>query len=300
MKIFISYGSADAVIAEESALALTGAGHDVFFDRTSLTEGEEFHSKIRQEIRAADLFIFLVSSGSLKSGSYCLTELEQARDKWPHPNAHVLPVLAESIDIDKVPPYLREVTILRPKGNIAAEIAGHVGRKSAPLKIYAAGIVATLLLVVLSFYIVKINAPGFADRIPFETGWIFVGYAERGNDVYTEGPYARVAYRPTSGERGDILPEIGDVLIVRKERRVIIAGFRRSELTNQMESPGLLLAVVSDNDETGVVLPKDSLLLVRDVEISGYEGRDVSIWCRVADCEDNIDSCERAQFELRH
>jgi hypothetical protein len=47
MKVFLSYASEDRQIAEEIQLALTGAGHNVFFDRESLAPAGEFYSRLR-------------------------------------------------------------------------------------------------------------------------------------------------------------------------------------------------------------------------------------------------------------
>ena len=137
----------------------------------------------------------------------------------------------------------------------------------------------------------------FSKVIPFNTGWIFTGYytEEQG---FVEGPNAPVAFRPGSGERGAILPKIGDILQVRKPRSVIIANYRSSGLANQMTSPALIRATITTDDETGIVLGKGKLLLVRDVELSHYSGRPYSIWCRVTECDQETDSCTKAAAEL--
>lgn len=49
-RIFISYASERANLAEDVAAALVVEGHDVFFDRSSLPPGESYGDHIRDEI----------------------------------------------------------------------------------------------------------------------------------------------------------------------------------------------------------------------------------------------------------
>ncbi|MCB1858757.1 MAG: toll/interleukin-1 receptor domain-containing protein [Gammaproteobacteria bacterium] len=122
MKLFLSYASADSRIAEDVHLALVGAGHDVFFDRPSLLPGDNFEKQIRKDFDAADGLIFLISSNSVRQGSYARTELKYAQEKWAHPERRVLPVMVEPTRFEEIPAYLRAVTILQPEGNTAAEV----------------------------------------------------------------------------------------------------------------------------------------------------------------------------------
>ncbi len=137
----------------------------------------------------------------------------------------------------------------------------------------------------------------FPKALPFNTGWIFAGYYDNEKKIYVEGPFLHVAYRPGAGERGSIAPSIGDVAAIRKERRVIIADFKVSALKHQMTSPPLLRDPLTEDDETGYTLSKNALVIVRDVEISGYPNRPVSNWCRVAACDTNTDACAKALVE---
>lgn len=126
MRIFLSYASEDRAVAEEVALALGGAGHDVFFDRSSLPAGGDFHARIQAAIDQTDLCVFLASTNSVRSGAYSLTELKLAREKWPHPEGHVLPVCLPGVAIEAMPSYLTSVTVLEPEGNVAAEVLAAV------------------------------------------------------------------------------------------------------------------------------------------------------------------------------
>jgi hypothetical protein len=104
----------------------------VFRDRTSLPTGEAFDARIRTAIEESDLFVFLISPMSVVQGRYTLTELKFAEQVWPHPGGHVLPVMVEPVPIDAIPPFLRAVTILTPRGNLAAEVAAEAARLTAP------------------------------------------------------------------------------------------------------------------------------------------------------------------------
>ena len=130
MNVFISYASEQQPDAEDIALALRGEGHEAFLDRSGLPEGEAYHERIREAVRASDLFVFLISPESVSAGRYTLTELRLAEERWPAPAGHVLPVLVRPTDRAKIPAYLRAVTLLQPSGNAAAEVAAAAGRIS--------------------------------------------------------------------------------------------------------------------------------------------------------------------------
>ncbi len=130
MRIFLSYASEDRTIAEDISLALAGVGHDVFFDRDSLPVAAEYHNRIRAAIMAADAMVFLISPHSVNDNSYTLTELKFAREKWVHPKARLLPVMVGKTDWDRIPSYLKAVTVLTPAGNVAAEVIAAVSSLS--------------------------------------------------------------------------------------------------------------------------------------------------------------------------
>ena len=130
--IFLSYSSPQASIVERIELALQQAGHSTFRDRSELAPGEAFNARIREAVLACDLLIFLISPESVAAGRYTLTELKFAQDKWPNPSGHVLPVVLAPTPIDTVPEYLRAVTFLQPRGDIAAEVVAEAERLLAP------------------------------------------------------------------------------------------------------------------------------------------------------------------------
>lgn len=128
MHIFISHAHEDRPAAEKIHFALIGAGHTTFYDRDSLPPGGEFHQRIQSEIERCDAFIFLVSPDSVARGSYSMSELKQARARWPHPRDRVLPVVCREVPQDQIPQYLMEVTLVESEGNLAADVLFAVSR----------------------------------------------------------------------------------------------------------------------------------------------------------------------------
>ncbi len=128
MIIFLSYASDRRDIADQVNLALAGSGHKVFFDRDSLPAGDDYHVRIRKAVEHSDAFVFLISPKSVMPGSYALTELKYARQKWPDPRQRVLPVIIERTEYKQIPNYLKAVTVLEPEGNIPAEVAAELDR----------------------------------------------------------------------------------------------------------------------------------------------------------------------------
>ncbi len=157
MRIFLSYASEHRQIADRLAIGLRSEGNEVFFDRDQLPPGDSYDSRIREAIKGCDLMVFLVGPESVARGSYALTELEFAREKWNSPAGHVLPVFAAtaSMNMEELPPYLRAVTILAPSGDLVPEVLGHVAKlkksNSKKLVIWTGGAIAalgTMLMVV--------------------------------------------------------------------------------------------------------------------------------------------------------
>jgi hypothetical protein len=137
----------------------------------------------------------------------------------------------------------------------------------------------------------------FAPAFPFDTGWIFVGYY--GGTSWTEGPYATVAFRPTGGERGKIVPDKGDILRVRADRHVRIVDFQTEGAKNMMTSPPEAHVGLPDSDKTGITLQENQLVLTRDVTITSSPGGTPAIWARVAPCNAQIDACQNAKSEAQ-
>lgn len=128
MKVFLSYPSGQRALAERLALAIEAEGHDVFFDRAQLDPGESFHQPLRDGIDQSDAMVFLVTPESVTGGSYTLTELAQARQRWRRPGGRVLPVMVTPTPIDRLPAYLSAVTVLQPQGDPVAETVAALAR----------------------------------------------------------------------------------------------------------------------------------------------------------------------------
>ncbi len=107
-------------------MALRSRGHEVFFDRDDLPPGESYHDQIASAIACCHLVVFVISEKAVSEGRYTLSELEMVRKRWPNPSRRVLPVLIDSLPLDQIPAYLKEVTLLEPSGNVAADVAAKV------------------------------------------------------------------------------------------------------------------------------------------------------------------------------
>jgi hypothetical protein len=123
MKIFLSYSSNQRALAEQIYLELEHSGHSVFFDKKSLRAGGNFRKKIRKELDQSEIFVFLISPDSVAPKSYARSELNIAREKWPQPEAHVLPVMVIETSLKRIPPYLKAVNILNPEGEVVEAVS---------------------------------------------------------------------------------------------------------------------------------------------------------------------------------
>lgn len=128
MRIFLSYSSRDRPLAEAICASLRAQRHEVFFDRSDLPSGEEYDGRIRRAIERSRLFVFLISPHSLRDESYARTELAIAQRSRPNPAGRVLPVLIAPVELERIPPYLRSVTLLEPAGHVPAAVADAVHR----------------------------------------------------------------------------------------------------------------------------------------------------------------------------
>jgi TIR domain len=145
LRIFLSFASKDRTIAERIQLALLGAGHDVFFDESSLPPGGDYHSRIRRAIEDSQFFVSLISPNSVGAGRYARSELKFAKAQWPKPWGYVLPVMISPTEYELIDPYLASVTVLEPKGDFAAEVAAAVALTESAKKRKWFGTIASLV-----------------------------------------------------------------------------------------------------------------------------------------------------------
>ena len=206
MRVFLSYASENRVRAEEIALALKGRGHDVFLDADVLRGGEDYNRVIHAEIDRADRFLFLISPHAIDPGSYTLTELRMAQKRWPHPGRRVLPVMLEPTELERVPAYLRAVTIFQPAGNVAAELAAHLPprrRWSRAALLGGLGVAATALAVIVTMRPFGAHeAPRFKNRIAesdFVTRYVLPP------DLVKRAEYTLDPTAPFPADRGDVV-----------------------------------------------------------------------------------------------
>jgi hypothetical protein len=125
MRIFLSHAHEQKRIADRLALGLRQEGHDVFLDKDDLAAGDGYEREIRNQLQKAGLFIFLISPESTDKG-YAMTEVELARKRWRNPSGRVLPVMVVETPFDQIPEYLSAVTLLRPAGDLKAEVLAAV------------------------------------------------------------------------------------------------------------------------------------------------------------------------------
>lgn len=170
MRVFISYKKSETKeIAEAISLCLVSDGNRVFLDENSLPIGGTFDNRIRKAVKDSDLFIFLLSPGAVREGSYTLTELEFARKKWRNPEGHIITVEALPTDFTTVPAYLKAINVLKPKGNVAAEVCGVVAEMSASKrkarKNYVAllGVILTLVFIYFAFNTKLLSSLNFSE-----------------------------------------------------------------------------------------------------------------------------------------
>jgi hypothetical protein len=101
-------------------------GGEVYLDENSLKAGEQYHTKLSDLILSSDYFVFLISQHSVAEGSYCLTELKFAEQKWAKEEKGFVPVMLEDTDEQILPALLRQSNYLRPRGNITAEVTSEI------------------------------------------------------------------------------------------------------------------------------------------------------------------------------
>ena len=168
MKAFISYASEYRNIADRIAVGLRQEGVKVFFDRDQLPPGGAYDTRIRKAIKRSDLFIFLISPESVSENAYALTEVGFARKKWKNPTGCVLPVIVAETNLEKVPAYLRSVTILEPEGNLTAEVLANVKRLTAKRRRRITLLAGGLLLAIMLFSFILIKFGVFQSDEPVE------------------------------------------------------------------------------------------------------------------------------------
>ncbi|WON75238.1 hypothetical protein [Nitrosospira sp. Is2] len=112
-----------------------------------------------------------------------------------------------------------------------------------------------------------------------DTGWIFVGYFNVNSKLFIEGPYISVR----SQFRGipDKFVEIGNTVTLDVSRKVYLVDFRKTGAEKKLKSP-ISKSIMDKDDETGITLPANTKLTVRDVSEGKWENvESAALWIRV-------------------
>ena len=130
MRIFVSYARKDRQAVEALVRDLDRAGHQMWIDN-ELTGGQAWWDTILSQIRACDLYLFVVSPESLRSRA-CRSELAygMAVDR------PLLPVLIQDVIIAHAPPVIANTQIVdyrvRTVENSIALVSAVASRPPAP------------------------------------------------------------------------------------------------------------------------------------------------------------------------
>ncbi len=117
--------------------------------------------------------------------------------------------------------------------------------------------------------------------LPGETGWLFAGYFNIKTEAFIEGPYVSVFNTNTRGMRKFV--EIGDIIQLKVSRKLIIVDYKKTGTSQKLVSP-INVGILEEEDETGIALPKDMKLVVRDVSEGRWpESDNAALWLRVVD-----------------
>ena len=103
-KLFVSYAHADETDGGwktkllPTLQALRTGGIIEFFEDEMIAVGDEWDERLRRELDAYDLIMFLVSTAFLASGYIELVEVRRALERHEAKQAHILPILVKPCD----------------------------------------------------------------------------------------------------------------------------------------------------------------------------------------------------------
>lgn len=128
-RVFVSYASENIVLADEVRRWLDDDHHEVFLAqdlRVGIAAGEQWRSRLHEQLRAADALVCVVSSAYVAS-SWCTAEVAIAQSR----GTRLIPILAEP---GVVHPLLSDVQHIKLVGNsvtVAAALAEALRRVDA-------------------------------------------------------------------------------------------------------------------------------------------------------------------------
>lgn len=134
--LFFSYSRGNLLVVRSVAGELRRLGYRTWLDLESLRPGERWREAIERAMAASDAMVYCISRLSLES-SWTSVELRAARER----GLPVVPLLVDDIEIDQLPPTLRELHLIctvgwaphELPGRAAQAIARSVGRPPPPL-----------------------------------------------------------------------------------------------------------------------------------------------------------------------
>ena len=134
--LFFSYSRGNLLTVRAVAGELRRLGYRTWLDLESLRPGERWREAIERAMAASDAMVYCISRLSLDS-AWTSVELRAARQR----GLAVVPLLVDDIDIERLPPALRELHIISTIGwaphelpsRAAQAIARSVGRPPPPL-----------------------------------------------------------------------------------------------------------------------------------------------------------------------
>lgn len=115
--------------------------------------------------------------------------------------------------------------------------------------------------------------------LPGDSGWLLLGDLDQKGERYIRGPLYKV--EKSSYPDKSLTPRKGEQVRLTAERNVVIAGFKSTGLQRLFDPPWSL-NVLTDADYTGIKLPKDSVVEIRDVSIASFPEQPLVVWVRIA------------------
>lgn len=130
-RVFVAYGSDAKDFARELAARLDIAGVEPFLDERELVAGSAYDPTLKQAVSSSDLFLFVITTRSVESGAYALTELEWAISaKRPLMGVHPY-----NFDDVVPPPEIVAGVCIRSRGDRVARTVSEVKeRVAAPIR----------------------------------------------------------------------------------------------------------------------------------------------------------------------
>ncbi|MCU1281423.1 MAG: hypothetical protein JWM53_4969 [bacterium] len=125
------------------------------------------------------------------------------------------------------------------------------------------------------------NSSGQASlNLPGGSGWVLLGEYDDEKKVFARGPLWEVVR--TNYPDKSMFPRKGEQIQLKATRNVVVPHFRSQGLKDSLTPPWQLNTLVAD-DYTGISLPKDTVVEVRDVSLGHFEGMPFVVWVRVAE-----------------